>query len=217
MPSLFGIVREWLGPEGVLFAFYDAPGIVEALMDLATEFIIKLCERVLKRWPVDKVLFWEDMAYNSGSLISPELVAKFMVPRYRKITNLFHDCNVPAIFVDCDGQMDKLIPLWLEAGINGVMPLEIRAGMNPLQLRTEYGHRLLLWGGIDKKALTRGPVDIQKELESKIPLLAHEGGYLATLDHAVPPEVSLENYLYYAELKKTLITGVSPGRVMKVE
>jgi uroporphyrinogen decarboxylase len=63
-------------------------------------------------------------------------------------------------------------------------------------VRRKYGKNLTIIGGIDKRALSKGKEDIDRELARVRPLL-EEGGYFPTIDHYVPPDVSLENYLYY--------------------
>jgi len=77
--------------------------------------------------------------------------------------------------------------------------------MDPLAVRAEYGHDLALIGGIDKRALARGRKAITAELYRIIPPLIEDGGYIPTLDHAVPPDVSYDNWMYYMELKLRLL------------
>lgn len=96
-----------------------------------------------------------------------------------------------------DGNLDQLIPLWLECGINYVWPLEVAAGNDAVALRKKYGRDLILGGNIDKRALIKGKEAIREEVMSKVPFLLEEGGYFPTVDHNVPPDITLENYQYY--------------------
>jgi len=82
-------------------------------------------------------------------------VRRLMVPQYRRITDVLHRHGIGAILVDCDGNHDELVPLWLQGGINGVFPLEVAAGEDPVALRRRYGKDLLLVGGIDKRELAK--------------------------------------------------------------
>ncbi len=200
-PSLFGFVRMLLGPERALYAFHDDPALVEDMMETITDFSIALLERALREAPVTYVQFWEDMAYKTGPLISPAMVRRFMLPRYRRIVETVRAAGVDVIVVDSDGDVSELIPLWLEAGINGVEPLEQAAGNDLRAYRREYGRDLLMLGGIDKRALAQGRQAIDRELAEKLPL-AREGGYLPMVDHGIPPDVSWENWRYYWERKK---------------
>lgn len=203
-PSLFGFVRELMGPERTLYAFHDDPALVHDMMEVSTEMVLGLLPRVLDEAPLTAIFFWEDMAYCAGPLISPRMFKQFMVPRYRRITELARSRGIDTIFVDCDGDVTHLIPLWLEAGVNGVYPMEVAAGMDVVALRRQYGKRLLMTGGIDKRVLAQDRAAIDAELERKIPL-AHEGGYIPTIDHAIPHDVPYENFAYYWERKKQLL------------
>jgi uroporphyrinogen decarboxylase len=131
-----------------------------------------------------------------------------MVPRYKRITEVLHKHGIKFIFVDCDGNHEELTPLWLESGVNGVYPLEITAGMDPVKCRKEYGKDLLMIGGMDKRVLSKDKAAIKEEVMSKVPWLVEQGGYIPSVDHSVPPDVPYENYQYYMGLMKEVI-GVS--------
>jgi len=203
-PSLFGFVRELMGPERALCAFHDEPGLVHDMMETYTEFVRALLPRVLAEAPLTALFFWEDMCYRAGPLISPAMFREFMLPRYRRITDLARGHGVDVIFVDSDGDVSLLIPLWLKAGINGVYPMEVAAGMDVRALRRRYGRDLLMTGGLDKRVLARNRRAIDEELAAKLPLAA-QGGYIPHLDHAIPHDVPYENFAYYWARKKELL------------
>jgi hypothetical protein len=195
--GFFGHLRDWIGSERILYMFYDDPGLIEEMMDHMLYMETEIIKRVIADIKVDEADFYEDMAYKAGPLISPDMVRKFMLPRYKKITDLLQSKGIDIIFVDCDGNVEQLIPLWLEAGINYVWPLEQAAGNDVVALRKKYGKDLILGGGIDKRALIRGKEAIKAEIMSKVPFLLEKGGYFPTIDHVVPPDVTFENYCYY--------------------
>jgi uroporphyrinogen decarboxylase len=203
-PSLFGFVRMLLGEEQVHYAFYDEPAMIEDMMETATEFAIAILPRALAEAPVTYVQFWEDMCGRNGPLISPTMVKQLMVPRYRRITDVVRAAGVDVIFVDSDGDVEPLIPLWLEAGINGVFPMEQAAGNDIANYQQRFGRDLVMTGGIDKRALAAGPDAIDAELAAKIPL-AEQGGYIPTLDHSIPPDVSFRNLQHYWRRKKQML------------
>jgi len=106
---------------------------------------------------------------------------------------------VDLYLVDCDGVIDALVPMWLEAGVNVMFPMEIGSwNTDPLELRKKFGKDLLILGGIDKSQLALGPEAIDAELERRRPLMV-QGGFVPMPDHLIPPDVSLENYKYYLE------------------
>jgi uroporphyrinogen-III decarboxylase len=195
--SFFGYLREWMGLTELLYMFYDDPALVEDMMDTMLDLTLGVIDRALPDLKVDQANFWEDMCFKSGPLISPDMFKKYMMPRYRRVTDALRKHDVDIIFVDSDGNIEKLLPLWMEVGVNMIWPLEIAAGNDPVALRKEYGKDLILGGGIDKMALIGSKKDIEKEVMSKVPYLLEQGGYFPSVDHFVPPDVSLENYQYY--------------------
>jgi len=197
--SLFGFLREWMGLEKLLYTFYDDPGLIEDMMDTMVYLELEVIKRATKDIKVDQASFWEDMCYKSGPLISPAMFRKFMMPRYRQITDLLHKNGIDIILVDSDGNVNELIPLWLECGINYMWPLEVAAGNDAVALRKEYVTDLIMAGNIDKRALIKGKEAIREEVMSKVPFLLEMGGYFPTIDHLVPPDVTFDNYCYYID------------------
>jgi hypothetical protein len=90
--------------------------------------------------------------------------------------------------------------------VGGLWPLERASDRDPLFIRQKYGHDLRLWGGVDKRELAKGKAAIDSHLLSLAPLIA-DGGFIPTVDHLVPPDVSLENFCYYMRQKKLLLAG----------
>lgn len=196
----YGFARSLMGMESLSYAFYDQPELVEEIFEFRTEYCSRILQKVLQDVRPDFAEFWEDMAYKSGPLVSPALYRKLALKHYRKITELLASYGVDIVLLDSDGNVDELIPIWLDGGINCIWPLEIAAGMDPVVLRKKYGKSLGLIGGIDKRALAAGKDAIRMEVMSKVPYLVETGGYIPTCDHAVPPDVPLEDYQYYLDL-----------------
>jgi hypothetical protein len=202
--GFYGYLREWIGSEKILYMFHDDPGLIEDMMEQMLYLEIEIIKRVVKDIKVDEADFWEDMAYKSGPFISPAMVKKFMMPRYKKITDLLRSNNIDIIYLDCDGNVEQLVPLWLESGINYLWPLEQAAGNDAVGLRKKYGKDLILSGTIDKRALAKGKEAIKNEVMAKVPFLLEKGGYFPSVDHLVPPDVSFENYCYYINLLREI-------------
>ncbi len=200
--SFYGFLREWVGSERILYMFYDDPGLIEDMMEQMIYLETEGIERTLKDIKVQQATFWEDMCYKAGPLISPAMVRKFMMPRYKKITDLLHSYGVDVIYLDSDGNVEQLIPLWLEVGINFIWPFEVAAGNDVVAIRKKYGKDLIIGGAIDKRALIKGKEAIREEVMSKVPFLLEQGGYFPSVDHGVPPDVTFENYCYYINLMR---------------
>ena len=195
--GFFGFLREWMGLKNLLYTFHDDPKLIEDMMDAILHLELEVVKRTVKDIKVDQANFWEDMCYKTGPLISPDMVRKFMVPRYKKITDLLRSSGVDIIYLDSDGNVEQLIPLWLEAGINLIWPFEVAASNDAVVARKKYGKDLIIGGTIDKRALIKGKEAIREEVMSKVPFLLEQGGYFPSVDHLVPPDVSFENYCYY--------------------
>ena len=197
--SLFGWLRNWAGIEGIATMLYDDPALVVEMMDHLTELILHVLRQVVFDVQFDFACMWEDMAYKTASLISPRHVEELMVPRYMRITDLLHEAGIDVIMLDSDGNVDELIPLWLACGINFIYPMEVAAGMDVLALREKHGRELIIGGGMDKRVLSGGKAGIRVMVEEKRELIAG-GGYFPGVDHAIPPDISWENFLYYRQL-----------------
>ncbi len=201
--SLYGNLRQYMGLENLSLTIYDNISLIEEMMDwqvhMATEMLKKVLDSgVTLEW----VWIWEDMAYKGGSLVDPSFVKKYMVPRYKKVTELLIDNGVDALILDCDGNCEDLIPHWIESGINGLYPFERAANMDPIRLRKEYGKDLIFFGGVDKRALAKGKNEIDQELEM-IKTLLKGSGYFPNCDHHITPDISYENIVYFMnELRK---------------
>lgn len=199
--SLFGWIRDWMGFEGVSLACYDDPQLIHEMMECITDLVVATIERSLKDVQFDFGSIWEDMAFNQGPIISPEMFREFMVPRYKRISNVLkqHGCDV--VYVDCDGNMNELVGLWIQGGVRGMFPIEVAAGADPQRWREKYGEQVLLFGGVNKRELAKGKKEIVAEVK-RVERLVRQGGYIPFVDHRVPPDVSYQNYLYYLEVKK---------------
>lgn len=201
--SLYGWIRDFMGLENLSIALITDRPWMEEIMEHLAGMTLFLIEKALDGAEVDAAWWWEDMCYNHGPLVSPRLFEEMMVPRYRRITEALGRRGIDVNVLDCDGRIYDLVPGWLRGGINGMFPIEA-AHTDPLRLRRDHGDKVLLIGGVNKLALIAGREAIDRELERLHPLV-ERGGYIPTVDHRVPPDVTLENYLYYLEKKKGIL------------
>ena len=202
--GFFGPIRNLVGVEDLCTLFYDDPAFLEEMLEADADFLIGMLSQMLEETEIDVFAFWEDMAYHTAPLISPQLARKFMLPRYRKVVDFGRSHGVRLFACDSDGNIDPLIPVWMDSGIDILYPFEVQAGMDILAVRKKYGRDLRMWGGIDKRPLTVGPGAIDKELERIKPFI-DDGGYLPMLDHSATPDTPYANYCYFLDhLKKIL-------------
>ena len=201
--GVFGTAREILGVENVLFTFYDDPELLKDIMNTLTDLWLSIFENVCKYIQVDIIHIWEDMSGKQGSLISPKMVEEFMLPNYRKIREFADKHDIPVICVDTDGMCEELIPLFAGAGVNLMLPFEVTAGCDVVELRKKYP-QMAMMGGIDKTEIAKGKAAIDIELNRIKPLLS-ESGYIPALDHLIHPEISYPDYCYFIDKLKSMI------------
>lgn len=202
--GFFGPIREWVGPEALLMGFYDDPDWIHEMMDYYADFIIELTTPMLKDVVPDAIHFFEDMAYRGGSLISPDFFRRFMMEPYTRVLDHFRSFKVPFFIVDSDGNVDELIPLFIDLGMHGMYPFEVQSGMNILDVRAKYGKYFAIWGGLDKRVLEKTKRDIEQEVYAKVPPMLESGGYVPALDHEPQPGIPFENFVYYRELIRSI-------------
>jgi uroporphyrinogen decarboxylase len=126
---------------------------------------------------------------------------EWMVPRYKRLISILNRHGIDVVITDCDGNINELVGLWIEGGVNCMFPLEINSHTIPAELRAKYGQQVLLAGGVDKIQLAGGKKEIEQEIERLRPTV-ETGGFIPHVDHRVPPDVSYDNYLYYLKLKR---------------
>lgn len=194
----FGHARNLFGDEGLSYVIFDDPALLEEIMDNWLELYTALIVELTRSVRVDSILIWEDMCYKNGPLISPEHFRRFMSPRYRDFIATARQNGVAGILVDTDGDCRKMIPVFLEAGADTLMPFEVQAGMDVAQVRHDFP-TLGIMGGIDKRALAGTKDGIRREVDHVLARFGRDAGFIPTLDHTVPPNVSLANFQFYLE------------------
>jgi uroporphyrinogen decarboxylase len=184
--------------ENLLLAYHDDPALIRAICDHHLDFLRTVMERELQEVDFDFAFIWEDMAYKGGPLISPAMVREFMLPYYRELFDFLRSHGIRWILLDSDGDVSLLIPLFAEVGVDGLLPFEVAAGHDVRQVREQYP-RLRILGGIDKRPLAAGREAIDEELAARLPAMFRQGGYLPSVDHHIPPNVSLDSFGYYLQ------------------
>lgn len=203
--TVYGGLRWLLGDEECLLAFHDDPELVHDIMNHLTDVFLAVGEEVARHVRIDVLHIWEDMCGRQGPLISPKHWREFMGPCYQRLKDFCQAHDIPVISVDTDGKPDDIVPPMMEAGVNFLWPMEVAAGTDVNDYRRRFPD-LALMGGIDKRALAKGPAEIDAELDRVWPAVA-TGRYIPDLDHLVPDDVSWDNYLYYARALKHRVMG----------
>lgn len=195
--GVFGTVRDLLGAEELLIAFYDQPAMIHDMMQHLTTLWLSIYAQIAGVVQIDRIHIWEDMSGRNGSLISPEMVERFMMPCYDRIAAFARECGAQLVSVDTDGDCSQLVPIMMRHGVNLFLPFEVAAGNDVLAYRRQYPD-LAIFGGLDKRALARDRQAIDKEVD-RARTMIRLGRYVPSWDHLIPPDVSWENYKYAAE------------------
>lgn len=197
LDGFFWFPRALFGIEGHMYAFYDYPRLMHRMNNELAEFSIHATEELFSILKPDMVSFAEDMSYNHGSMLSYELFKEFLVPYYHKVIPQIKKHNIK-VLVDSDGDITSMIPWMLEAGVEGVFPLERQAGVDIVKIREAYPGFLMM-GGYDKMVMSKDEEAMRAEFERILPVM-RSGGYIPSVDHQTPPGVSFDNYRTYVRL-----------------
>ena len=194
-------LRSLIGPEAVLYAFYDVPDVIHDCMRFWFELADAVIARHQEHVTIDEMFFGEDICYNHGPLISPEMIREFLLPYYRRLVEKVRSRQKDKtrhlyVHVDTDGYAVPVIPLYGGIGMDVMSPFEVAAGCDVVEIGRRHPD-LVIKGGIDKRVLAKKKRDIDEHLERILPAMRRRGGYIPTCDHGVPAEVPYENYLHY--------------------
>ena len=201
--SMIGKVRNMLTFEGLAYATYDYPAMVEDMVETCCVLIEDFLDQVLGEIDFDYASGWEDICFKSGPIVSVPFFRDVVAPRYKRISAKLHAAGIDLWYIDCDGDVRPIMPLFLESGVNCLFPYEVNSCAHPGELLAEYGKDLRIMGGVDKMELGKGPEAIKAYLETLVPSV-DRGGYIPFCDHRCPPNVKVEDYLYYLDLKEEM-------------
>jgi len=198
---IFGLASWLRGHEQFYMDLLINQKFAEALMDILLDYQKKLLGFILKRIgkDIDIVKVADDLGAQNSLIISPEIYRKLIKPRqaelYRFIKNKC-DCK---IFLHSDGAIRDIIPDFIEIGIDILNPIQTSAkGMDPIQLKKEFGKKIVFWGGgvETQSTLSFGtPEEVKEDIRKKIEMFKKGGGYVFAQIHNIQPQVPIDNIL----------------------
>jgi hypothetical protein len=174
------------------------PGFARALADRMADHLAAVGLEEVRRWHLEDtgLSIWDDMAGNKGPMVSPEQFEAVFLPGYRRMIRTWRDAGVTRVFLHSDGNILPLLDMLVDAGIDGLNPLERRAGMDPFVIRKRYP-RLVLIGGMDNTdTLINGPARRIEGEARELMALGRDGG-LVIGTHSVSPEIPLAHFEVY--------------------
>lgn len=193
-----------VGAERLLTAMALEQEWVKDMFWESGEIIIRTAEEMMAQgYHFDGAFLYDDLGYRNTSLFSPRMYKELLFPVHKRVCDFFHGKNLKVILHSC-GCIIGLIPYLIEAGFNCLQPLEVKAGMDLIGLKKEYGKRLAFMGGIDVRKMSNpDPNIIEEEIKLKIGFAKRGGGYIYHSDHSVPDNISFGQYKRVLALVKS--------------
>jgi uroporphyrinogen decarboxylase len=188
------------GHEHLLIGMAEDGEWVREMADLYMTVLIRLLEILFEREGLpDGLWVWDDLGFKGRPFMSPAMYRAQIFPAHRKLFDFAHSRGLPVV-LHCDGYVEPLIPSLIEAGINCLQPLEVKAGMDLLKLKKRFGDQIALIGGMDEKVLETNDLQaVEAELSNKLPQVMAGSGYVLQVDHSVSPLVEYETYKFFVE------------------
>jgi hypothetical protein len=210
IPGGFDEPRQLMGEEELCVAYYEQPELIHDMLQTMVNTAQLILERVSDSIQVDVLSVHEDMAGKSGSLAGPSQIREFLQPYYRGVWDILKSRGAQIFQQDSDGNMNSVIPAFIDAGINCMFPMEPAAGMDMVQVRQQYGDKMMMMGGIDKHMLRQSKDAIRAELEYKLQPIMRTGGVVFGLDHRITNGTPIDNYRYYVRTAREIL-GLDPN------
>jgi len=188
------------GHEEMLVGMLLDPDWIADMADTFSDLLLA-CIKILfeQEGLPDGFFFYEDMGFKDKPFMSPELYRKLIYPSHKKIFDYAHSLGLKVIVHSC-GFVEPLLPDMIDAGMDCLQVIEVKAGMDLLRIYREHGDKIVLMGGIDVRALYSNDRSvIDAELESKIPIVKQGYGYIAHSDHSIPNTVEYDTFRYYID------------------
>jgi uroporphyrinogen decarboxylase len=201
-----GVGYDWwqriVGPVNMMMGMIENPEWIKEMFKANTDLNITIMEEMIAKGVVfDSAFFWDDLGYRNGTLFSPAMYRELLFPYHKRLCDF---CNARGIYVvlhSC-GNVNALMPMFIEAGFSCLQPLETKSGMDLFELKKNYGEYITLMGGIDVRTMALGGEALEKEVINKITFAKKGGGYIYHSDHSVPDNVSFSNYSKVISLAK---------------
>ena len=209
--GFFWTPRQLLGIEEHMLAFYDIPEVIAEMNQFILDTYIKYLGKIFDIIKPEVILLEEDLSGSNGPMLSPDTFDEFVGAYYKELFPFLKSKGVKNIFVDTDGDFNKLIPNFIKAGVDGFLPMDVNAGMDIVEVRKKYPD-LKFIGAFNKLKIAEGGEAIEKEFERLLPVI-RQGGYVPGSDHQVAPSTLFENYQYYIKILKEVMMQAGADRI----
>jgi uroporphyrinogen decarboxylase len=191
------------GLDQILLDLIEAPDIAHAIIEKITVFQLEYHRRLLDEIGdlVQILMLADDFGTQQGLMMSPQHFREFFRKPLESLIALGKEYELK-IMLHCDGHIRRLIPDFIEMGIDILNPIQnVGPGMEPEGLKREFGKNLCFHGGIDTQEVLPhiSPQEVKREVEEKAELLSKGGGYIISPTHMLQLDVPLKNVIAFYE------------------
>ena len=199
----FDMIQRYTGMEGLLMIMVDNPKWAKEMFDTQAKFTLEVFKFLVENGlRFDGVFLGNDMGYRNATLFSPICYKELIFPSDKLMCNSFHDMDVKVI-LHSDGNINEFMPLIIEAGFDCIQPIEIKAGMDLISLKNNYGDKIAFMGGIDTRIISTNDFeDMEEEIKIKFKVAKKGGGYIYHSDHSIPDNIGFSQYAKFLEIVK---------------
>jgi uroporphyrinogen decarboxylase len=195
-PCLFELICRLRNMENAILDFLMNPEVMDFLLEGACDFAVKLSQEAVNRFDLDWLWTGDDVGGQQAIIMDPDLWREMVKPRLKRIMDVGKQKGLWVAYHSC-GEIRPIIPDLIEIGLDVLNPIQSNCpGMDPLELKKEFGSELSFMGGIDTQGLLpNGSVSEVRRVTEKIidGMMAGGGGYILAASHTVPPETPVDN------------------------
>jgi uroporphyrinogen decarboxylase len=191
----FEETRTLMGDEISLMAMVEEPEWVRDVSRVFTDQMLMNLDAIMTTGiQPDGLWIYGDMAFKSSTMCSPDMYKELFWPDHKRLADWAHAHGMKFIY-HTDGDVNRVIDLYIAAGFDCLQPLEVKASMDIRQLCPRYGKQLAFFGNVDvMKMITNDLGVIEEEIRQKLEAGMATHGYFYHSDHSVPPQVSWATY-----------------------
>jgi uroporphyrinogen decarboxylase len=197
-------VRSWrlTGMQNYMLNLFDNPAFLHKISEMVTQYSLGQLE-MLGEAGLDVLIVEDDIADKNNTLISPDHFDEFILPYNLRLVERAHEMGLKVVR-HSDGNLWPIIDRLLEAGYDGLNPLEPQAGMQLKKVKDYCGNRLCLLGNIDcMELLPNGtPDQVKATVQEAIQDAGRGGGLIICSSNTLHPGVDPDNCIAMFEAVK---------------
>lgn len=195
-PCLLELLLRIRGMENTFIDLLVSPENSKELLLKAALFAIEIAEKACNKFPLDWLWTGDDVGGQQSMLVSPELWREMFKPHLKNIFSVGKKKGLWVAYHSC-GAIRPIIPDLIEMGLDVLNPIQSSCpGMNPFELKKEFGRELAFMGGLDTQDLLPNATSdqvYQETLRLIEGMTEDGGGYILAATHTIPPETPIEN------------------------